>query len=492
MSEHAHNHAAGGGPAARSPSPSSGPGQSPLGGGSEAARQQLAKRQQMLQALQASQLQPLTLPPAAGGVQPRVSLISALGPMVQAFIANKTGEKLKLEEQALAEKSREELRRGMEDYLSTSQGQTRNLTMPAGPGPEAAAAGSDAPVPYIPGTPTAPVENAGTERIAPDPRKAMLDAIASNHPVLQQLGMTQLSQMGKNQLTAKDLLPYANPKAIPSMLGGDMSGFQPKPEIKEAGGSFYDLTDGTPKRIGGQEFAEPVMINNDLYQNEKGSGKLHKLDNAPKTTVAVNASPAIHGQKEGMGAYWKKAGERVDALGQIAGTATNNLQTIAELKNLDANGIFSNVSTGPATFLSNLGQAVGVPVDTAKLGNTETYNALTTDLWQGLVAKYGGNRGVTKEEAAEIKRILPLAANSPQARQQMFSILENVSNRQIKQYQTANRSFASAVQKDDPSAFAADMENVYVPAPNQPAPVTKPGAGPGRVRRFNPQTGRIE
>ena len=57
-------------------------------------------------------------------------------------------------------------------------------------------------------------------------------------------------------------------------------------------------------------------------------------------------------------------------------------------------GIFSNVTSGPSTFVANLAQAFGMPISdemAKKLGSTESYNAAATDLWQTLVSKYGGN-----------------------------------------------------------------------------------------------------
>ena len=88
---------------------------------------------------------------------------------------------------------------------------------------------------------------------------------------------------------------------------------------------------------------------------------------------------------------------------------------------------------------------------------------------------------MTKEEAVEIKKMLPLAANSPQARQQLFRLLNNVADRQVVQFQNANRSFAQSALQEDPTIFSEGFADTYVPEPSQPMPVTQPAqAGGGR------------
>jgi hypothetical protein len=190
------------------------------------------------------------------------------------------------------------------------------------------------------------------------------------------------------------------------------------------------------------------------------------------------------GQKAGMEEIFKKTGDRVVELGKAAQVATSNLQAISELKNLESQGIYSNVTTAPTTFFTNLAQAVGVPLDQKKvatLGNTESFNAIATDLWQGVVNKYGGNRGVTEKEAQELKKIVPQAANSPQARARMYQILESVSQRQIGQYKNANSSYNKALQTQNPADLPDLLEASSLPEPTKPDPVTPPAS---RLNQF--------
>lgn len=422
----------------------------------------LRRRQAVLDALQQQAMKPLS-PVQVGGMAAAPGWGAAIAGALLPFVAERKSKALGKEREVLAQRRAEETRQGFEQFDKTSKGGWNEV------------AGGEAGPPQF---------------VAGDRRKAIFDALAARSPMLRQFAAAQLANEGKDQLTVKDLLPHASGKSIPDMLARGTAGFKPKADYKEVGGILYDPDELTAVELGGAK-PQQTVINGDLYELNPSTGQLKKLDNAPKISTNVSVGgPVIAGQKAGSEAYFKGAAGKVEALGNQAGQASNVKQTIAEMRNLDSQGIFSNVTSGPATFLTNLGEAVGVQVDAKKLGNTETFNALTTDLWQGLVSKFGGNRGVTKEEALEIKKMLPLATSSPQARQQLYSILENVADRQIKQYQTADKAFSEAVYQDDPRVFSGGFTDVYNPAPNQPAPVTQPGAP--AVRRFNPATGRIE
>lgn len=342
--------------------------------------------------------------------------------------------------------------------------------------------------PPLPGQ-SMPTTPASGGEFSPEYKAALIQAIASGSPRLQPFVKAELEHVNKNMLGPVDLKDKATLSSI-QQNPQDFSKWAAKPDVQSADGQFFAIgDDGKPVHVGGQQYAEPFQLAGDLYQNAQYGGKIFKLDNAPKVTVGgqqvINA-----GQKAGMEAYWKNAANTVDALGQAAQSAQNNLNSLAELENLHKQGVFSNATSGIQTFAWNLAQAFDLPIDTKKLANTETYNAGITDLWQGLVAKYGGNRGVTKEEAEEIKKMLPLAASSPQAREQIFSVLKNVASRQINQYHSANRRFAKAVKMDDPEMFAEEFGNIYNPGPKQTQPALPKGTS--SVRKWNPATGRIE
>lgn len=431
----------------------------------EAEQRALERQMQIAAAMQAQGMAPMGGTEMAGGVAIARSPMEGLAKVLQAYIGRKGIETVEGKMQTLRNRQRADLRSGVEKFIEGVSTQ---------PGMQPATTGNN-PSAYVGPTMDGP-EDAQRKQ-----REAVFEALASTHPTLQALGKSQLEAMkpkAPDKLTLKDVLPYADPTSIPQMVTGGMPGFKPKAERPiEVDGVL--LEPGTYKVIQAVG-SEPVHYEykGDLYERNPTTGKSKKLDNATKVTTTLTNSPVIAGQKEGMSAVFKNAANKIDALGTQATLASENLQALSEMRQLDKNGIFSNVTTGPATFLTNLGQAVGVPVDAAKLGNTEAFAGLSTDLWQGVVSKYGGNRGVTKEEALELKKIVPQAANSPEARQRLYTILEAAAKRQQTRFRNANRSFLKAAQADDVTLLE-DLEDVQMPEPTKAAPVTQPaGKGP--------------
>lgn len=426
----------------------------------EVERSDLDRRQKLLEAMAQGAMGPMQTF-QSGGQTGKVSPFQVLAQLLQGYVAGKGQSDLKEQRAQLGQRYSEDLAKGMDQFYKTSEGtQVPSL----------------AKAPAADGTPQM-VQQPG------DKRKAILDLMASNHPVLRDMGMKLISQKPEADpyaILPKDALAHFDPTSV-AKNPRDPATWAPKEDIRTLGERFWKVGKSGVENIGGVEYSDPLrMAGVGLVQGSNATGKLDVIDKAPKTDIRVNSSPVVGGQKAGMEAYFKSAANKVEALGNLATTAQDNLNSLAELKNLDAKGIYSNVTSGPATFLSNLAQAAGMQVDANKLANTENYNAITTDLWQGLVAKYGGNRGVTKDEALEIKKLLPLATNSPQARQQLFTVLENVGGRQIAQYQSANDAFARASLAEDPTIFSKEFGNVFTPQPSRTQPALPPaGAAAG-------------
>ena len=407
----------------------------------------LSRRMQIAEALRNGGLAPLGPTEVVGGVAVKKSPLEGLSKIVQAYFGAKNVQSITDEQRKLGQDRRADLRSAMEQYLNASSGK---LTQPGGSDLYGAQAD-----------------------LNPNPQQAILEALTSQHPEMRAVGAAGMKNMQQGQITAKDMLPYASPSAIPGMVAHGAAGFQPKREKPiEVGGMLLDPESLTVLKANGPP-PERISIKGDLYEINPTTGQYKKLDNAPKVTVTNSMGGVIlPGQKKGAETLFSEYGKRVAEMGKISQNATNNLQAIAELKNLESQGIFSNVTAGPKTFLANLGQSIGVPVDQNKLANTEGFNSVATDLWQGVVSKYGGNRGITAEEAKQLKQIIPQAANSPQARQQMYGILERVAQRQISQYQNANKSFLKAVQADDVTMLPDFLEDSQMPAPTTPNPAT--------------------
>ena len=68
-------------------------------------------------------------------------------------------------------------------------------------------------------------------KVPGDRKKAIFDALASNHPALRDLAMQQLKEEGKNQLTPKDLLSIATPESVLANTSNPAA-WKPKRELK--------------------------------------------------------------------------------------------------------------------------------------------------------------------------------------------------------------------------------------------------------------------
>lgn len=317
------------------------------------------------------------------------------------------------------------------------------------------------------------------EEYGADPSTAIFNLMAARSPVLQAMGKT----LSKGIVQPKDLIKAATNESILASRGNP-AGLAPKLELKtvEPGKPLLDQGGNLVNPASVQPGAAPnyQTINGDLYGiTQTGMDQINK---APRvsTSVSVN-TPQNHGLKE----YFGNANKSLEDLKGRAVGAVNTLRALNELKSMEESGIFSNVTSSPSAFATNLAQAFNMPISdemAKKLGSTESYNAAVTDLWQTLVSKYGGNRGVTKEESEQIKKILPLASNSPEGRKFIVDTLTRAANRQINDFSTANQAFAEAVQNNDVSKLAPIMERVMVPnqtdtrVPSE-APINQPPIG---------------
>ena len=316
---------------------------------------------------------------------------------------------------------------------------------------------------------------------------------AMTNPQLAKVAEEELKNYNSRQVSPDKLASRASLQSI-QQNPGDFTKWGAKDNPLVVGDQVFNAREGNPlQHMGGQQYAEPFRgPDGELYQNKMFGGDVKQLNQAPRLNVG---GTTIAGQKAGSEAFFKHAAEQVHGLGQQAYAAQQSLEGLTNLQRMEQEGIFSNVTTGPAEWLSNLGQAFGVNVDTTKLGNTAAFNAEINKLWTQAVSQAGGARGLTEKETAEIKKMLPLAASSPEARAIITRNMAAAAQRQIAQYNQANDAFARAVQADDPTIWSSAMKGVYLaPKVNVPKPAaTAPKAAPiGGGQTWNPRTKRFE
>lgn len=416
----------------------------------------LQRRQRFFDAQQVSALAPIQLP-QAGGIAGRTSPLEALARVLQSYIGAYGSGKLKEERGALAERYRKDLVEGMEKYYQTAEGQQ----VSAGLGPD--------------GSPQM-IQQPG------DKRKAIYEALASNHPVLRELAMSQLK--GSEGLTAKDLLPYATPDSIIAS-GGDMTKFKPKRDLKsltpgevlvDAGGN---ITQPGRAADGGQGWGT-TTIGGDLYQ-QSATG-LKKLDNAPKTNVSVSVNPVIRGEGKFMEGIGTEAAALVSKARDAKVTAQRTLQSLAKMEELDAAGVHGGVLTTPVVFMSGLADAAGMKIDKAKLANSQAYQG---ELMAQLSGQLTGSlaRSTTDKDMEILKAPMAQLMNTSEGR---AALRRQAAAKAKEQIEYAAQVEAKLNQRYPEAAGLFDVMSGSVDVPQ------RGDVGAGRIRTYNPKTGKIE
>lgn len=404
----------------------------------------LKRKQAIADAMQAGALQPLQLPSQPGV---KLSGVNVLAKLLEGYVGGKKAEAVNQERTALSQRYGDELRSGMEQFYKTSQGYSE---------PSLALA------PNADGSPQ-------TVTVPGDRKKAIFDALASNHPALRELAMTQLKEEGKNQLTPKDLLGIATPESVLANTANPTA-WKPKRELKaySPGEVLLDSSGNyaTPGNPSGKAPYDLQNIGGDLYQ--RSATGLKKLDNAPK--VNVNASPVIMGQKAGMEAWSKAAAGTVTDLAESARNSTKLLSQLNQMEALTRGGTAAGPLADASVFIAGLANQAGLKVDPAKLANSQTFNSVATQAWAALMQQNGGARGLVKEESERLAQSLPSLVQTPQGRAQIIATLRQAAAQNISDAKQASTEYAQALRADDPSRFTFGLSATQLPqSPSMPA-----------------------
>lgn len=290
---------------------------------------------------------------------------------------------------ALQERYKTELGNELNNYLTTRQGRGENMFSPQ----EIAAAGGGAGVPQLPERPA----------VAADPRKAAVGAFASQFPQLQELGKTDLTAMGKNALTVKDVMGFSGTDPKTKVLAAQMlaMGYSDpqimallRPELKEhvVNGQILRATDsggyGTVADARDQYGnVGPVAQgpNGPIYgQANRGTGEVKF---APAGTN-VNVNTAQRAGERFAGAIAEnRAGELKESY-KNAQSAVKSLSALDDASQQLNAGIKSGSLASLDLALGKLGETFGVQRD-ATNANTEVYAAAIANQ----VAQYIRNLG---------------------------------------------------------------------------------------------------
>ena len=184
-------------------------------------KQNLDRRQALLDALQQANLRPLELPTAGPGqVQAKLGPANILAQMAGAVANSYSRSQLQADQQALSDRYKSDLIQGMQDFYGKSAGGWKQT-----PGQEEVPSigGLDDNGKPIVNNPQ-PAKTAGWDYTPPDMKGAIIQALASNNPMVQQLGQAGLATMYRN-----------DPMSQLLGTGASQAGPTPPPDVLQSG-----------------------------------------------------------------------------------------------------------------------------------------------------------------------------------------------------------------------------------------------------------------
>lgn len=426
--------------------------------------QQLQKQQQdrqklvetmAMQAMQSPKMSMVGWTPVGGGTP-----LDAVARIVQAYMAGKERKQLGQDAQALSEQYQADMQKALNSYLTTREGST-----PA-----------DGVGPSMPG----------------DPRRAAIEAVASQFPGLREIGMADLKGLGSSEIPIDKLFQYADPASIPAMMQQGVSAFRPKVQLQGMTPGQVSVDQGgrvvTPQMPEGQSGVgsgvglgpsgqpvgpgwETVNIGGDLYQVSPSGMK--KLDNAPRTTTNVSTTIVNPAETEFSKVVGRDAGGQVKILRENAANAQKTLSTLQKLDNLNTQGTFTGSTANIANFATNLAKTIGMPVskEVSRLGaNSEAYvSTLNSQIASYLTQGGGVGRSLTDADREAIASQFPTLVNTPEGRKRIVDMLGSAARRDI--------AIAEEAQSRIGTTFP-DLGNVLTAVPvNTPEPAAAPATG---------------
>jgi hypothetical protein len=394
----------------------------------EVEKDALLRKQKIADAMLSQSVSPLEIQ-QVGPVASRVSPFSAAAKILQGYMAGKETEGIKKEKADLAERYSSDLSSGMQDFMRVSQGYE---------------------------APESPSEGAPMVQVPPDKKRAILEAIASNHPVLQALGMKQLESLSKGE------------------------------DLGEVGGVVYDKGNRQIVTLGG---AQPTQksINGDLYELNPSTGQWKKLDNAPRinNTTNVSVSPTIKGEGKFMEQLGSDTAAAVTIARQKKQQAQKTIELTNQLEGLGKAGTFSGPLANVGTVTASFANSLGIPVDTNKMANSEAYKQTIMRQVADIITASGGiGKSFSDADREAFLKQFPELISSQQGRARIIANMRKTATMDI--------DYADTVQKKLETDFpeAARLFGVAPSNGNFPVNPATPAAKP--MRRFNPATGRIE
>lgn len=364
---------------------------------------EIARRRKLLEAMQGQNLQT----PITGGGK-GYGIGQALAKVATAYLLSKQGKELAGEEQANREGYTQALQGGIGDYLATRDGR---------------------PAQELPG----PTEDGGplmSPETKANPREAIVRAMASQMPELQAIGKADFAGLAKQQINPMDLLKldgYDPNSKVAAALGGGVGALKGKREFKDANGQIFVIgDDGQPVLSvdARDKFGPTKNINGEAVQFAEGTGKAHQVATRPaQTNVSLN--PTLKGEDAFASTLGKDLAGEFKAARDSALQGYNTKATLTQLKEMESKGVFSGPTANIAMTLSGFAQTLGIPVDGAKLANTQAYQQQVAKKIADVLTSGGGiGRSMTDADRKAFEQSLPTLLLSPQGRQYVYNQMD--------------------------------------------------------------------
>lgn len=255
-------------------------------------------------------------------------LLGAVSPLINAFLAKKVQGDVRSGGEELRGKYNSMLSDGLEKYFATREG------APAVP--------LVGPMPADPSNPNmGQISGNLTEEVAPDPRKAAIQALTSGVAPLQQLGQMDLQNIGKNSLTPIEMLKLAGEgKFTPESTVAAATALDPR-QLKGAPKKEDNWTDPYEMRIGGR----PLLVRRNLKNNE---------------VVAISGGQTINIDTQGNRAAIENSVKLLGPLREQMQTSRGMLETSSRILQLSKDpqviqGFGAGVGVGVSSLAAKLG-----------------------------------------------------------------------------------------------------------------------------------------
>lgn len=387
---------------------------------------ELARRRKLLEAMQGQNMGTQIQGGGRGN-----AIGQALAKVATAYLLAQGGEKLAGEETANREQYQGALQNELGQYLDKRDG-SGQMYLPGVPSVNQGTPNQTAAVPasVMPAFKSA------------NPREAIVRAMTSQLPEMQAVGRADFAGLAKQQINPLDLLKLEgyDPKSkVVAALSGDASKLTGKREVHTAGDQIVDITQGRDPSVlfdAREKYGPDERVNGEVIQRALGTGKAHQVANRPASTN-VSLNPTIKGEDAFASQLGKDVAGEIKVARDAALQGYNTKATLTQLRAMEEKGIFSGPTANVATVVSNFANTLGIPVDSAKLANTQAYQQqIAKKIADVLTAGGGVGRSMTDEDRKAFMESLPTLLLSPQGRQYVFNQMDRDANIAIQRHKS--------------------------------------------------------